>query len=178
MPTFAPVADQLAVLTRDVVDLHVRAELEERLAKSRETGVPLRVKAGFDPTRPDLHLGHVVLMQKMRQFQELGHQVIFLVGGFTAMIGDPTGQNEARPRLTREAVDAAAKTYLDQAFLILDRATTEVVNNQDWLGALTPSQIVELMAKVTVSRMLERNDFAERFAGHKPIYQHEFFYPL
>jgi tyrosyl-tRNA synthetase len=178
MPSFPPVADQLALLTRGVVDLHVRAELEERLTKSRDTGAPLRVKAGFDPTRPDLHIGHVVLMQKMRQFQELGHQVIFLVGGFTAMIGDPTGQNEARPRLTREAVDAAARTYLDQAFLVLDRGATEVVNNEDWLGELTPAQMVELMAKMTVSRMLDRNDFAERFAAQKPIYQHEFLYPL
>jgi tyrosyl-tRNA synthetase len=175
---FAPVAEQLALLTRGVVDLHVRAELEERLARSRETGVPLRVKAGFDPTRPDLHLGHVVLMQKMRQFQDLGHQVIFLVGGFTAMIGDPTGQNEARPRLTREAVDAAAKTYLDQAFLVLDRAKSDVRNNLEWLEPMTATQMVELMAKMTVSRMLERNDFAERFASHKPIYQHEFLYPL
>jgi tyrosyl-tRNA synthetase len=178
MVRFPPVAEQLALLSRGVVDLHVRAELEERLTKSLETGVPLRVKAGFDPTRPDLHIGHAVLMQKMRQFQVLGHQVIFLVGGFTAMIGDPTGQNEARPRLTREEVDAAAQTYLDQAFLILDKSVTEVVNNHDWLGALTPSQFVELMAKVTVSRMLERNDFAERFAAHRPIYQHEFLYPL
>src|SRR5580698_7273714 len=176
--TFPPVAEQLALLTRGVVDLHVRAELEERLTKSRDTGVPLRVKAGFDPTRPDLHLGHVVLMQKMRQFQELGHQVIFLVGGFTATIGDPTGQNESRPRLTREAVDAAAKTYLDQAFLVLDREKSEVRNNLEWLETMTATQLVELMAKVTVSRMLERNDFAERFAEHKPIYQHEFFYPL
>jgi tyrosyl-tRNA synthetase len=178
MPSFPPVADQLALLTRGVVDLHVRAELEERLTKSRETGTPLRVKAGFDPTRPDLHIGHAVLMQKMRQFQELGHHVIFLIGGFTAMIGDPTGVNEARPRLSREAIDAAAKTYLDQAFLILDRASTEVMNNADWLDALSPQQIVELMAKVTVSRMLERNDFALRFAEHRPIHQHEFFYPL
>ncbi len=178
MVTFAPVAEQLALLTRGVVDLHVRAELEERLAKSRESGVPLRVKAGFDPTRPDLHLGHVVLMQKMRQFQELGHQVIFLVGGFTAMIGDPSGQNEARPRLTREAIDAAAQTYLDQAFLVLDREKTEVRNNLEWLETMTATALVELMAKVTVARMLERNDFAQRFAAQKPIYQHEFLYPL
>jgi tyrosyl-tRNA synthetase len=178
MPSFPPVPEQLALLTRGVVDLHVRAELEERLTRSRETGAPLRVKAGFDPTRPDLHIGHVVLMQKMRQFQELGHQVIFLVGGFTAMIGDPTGQNEARPRLTREAVEAAAKTYLDQAFLVLDRAQSEVRNNLEWLETMSATKLVELMAKVTVSRMLERNDFAERFSDHKPIYQHEFLYPL
>jgi tyrosyl-tRNA synthetase len=178
MPSFPPVADQLALLSRGVVDLHVRAELEERLTKSRETGVPLRVKAGFDPTRPDLHIGHAVLMQKMRQFQELGHKVIFLVGDFTAMVGDPTGQNESRPRLSREDVAAAAKTYLDQAFLILDRTESEVRHNTEWLDALTPTKMVELMAKVTVSRMLERNDFSERFENHKPIYQHEFLYPL
>src|ERR1700722_12876861 len=167
--TFAPVAEQLELLTRGVVDLHVRAELEARLGKSRETGVPLRVKAGFDPTRPDLHLGHVVLMQKMRQFQELGHPVVFLVGGFTAMIGDPTGQSEARPRLTREDVDAAAKTYLDQAFLVLDRDKSEVRNNLEWLEKMSATQLVELMAKVTVSRMLERNDFADPFAEHQPL---------
>jgi tyrosyl-tRNA synthetase len=172
------VADQLALLSRGVVDLHVRAELEERLTKSLESGVPLRVKAGFDPTRPDLHIGHAVLMQKMRQFQELGHKVILLIGEFTAMVGDPTGQNDLRPRLSREDVAAAAQTYLDQAFLILDRTQTEVRNNSEWLDALTPAKMVELMAKVTVSRMLERNDFAERYASHKPIYQHEFLYPL
>jgi tyrosyl-tRNA synthetase len=178
MPSFPPVADQLALLSRGVVDLHVRAELEERLTKSRDTGVPLRVKAGFDPTRPDLHIGHAVLMQKMRQFQELGHKVIFLVGDFTAMVGDPTGQNESRPRLSREDVAAAAKTYLDQAFLILDRTESEVRHNTEWLDAMSPTKMVELMAKVTVSRMLERNDFSERFENHKPIYQHEFLYPL
>ncbi|HEY2511133.1 MAG TPA: tyrosine--tRNA ligase [Polyangiaceae bacterium] len=178
MPNFPPVAEQLAVLTRGAVDLHVRAELEERLTKSRETGVPLRVKAGFDPTRPDLHIGHVVLMQKLRQFQELGHTVIFLVGEFTAMVGDPTGKNESRPRLSREDVAAAAKTYLDQAFCVLDRTLTEVRNNSEWLDALTPVKMVELMAKSTVSRMLERNDFAMRFAAHQPIHQHEFLYPL
>jgi tyrosyl-tRNA synthetase len=168
----------MELLTRGVVDLHVRAELEARLTTSRETGAPLRVKAGFDPTRPDLHIGHAVLMEKMRQFQELGHQVIFLVGGFTAMIGDPTGQNEARPRLSREDVDSAAKTYLDQAFLVLDRSKSEVRNNLEWLETMTASKVVELMSKVTVSRMLERNDFGARFAEHKPIHQHEFFYPL
>jgi tyrosyl-tRNA synthetase len=178
MPTFPPVAEQLALLTRGVVDLHVRAELEARLTTSRETGAPLRVKAGFDPTRPDLHLGHVVLMQKMRQFQVLGHQVVFLIGEFTAMVGDPTGKNEARPRLSREDVASAAKTYLDQAFLVLDKGATEVRSNSEWLDALSPTQMVELMAKSTVSRMLERNDFAERFASHQAIYQHEFLYPL
>src|SRR3954471_24956812 len=111
MPTFLPVADQMALLTRGIVDLHVRAELEERLTRSRETGAPLRVKAGFDPTRPDLHVGHTVLLQKMRQFQDLGHTAILLIGDFTAMVGDPTGQNDLRPRLSREQVQSAAKTY-------------------------------------------------------------------
>jgi tyrosyl-tRNA synthetase len=178
MPTFPPVSEQLALLTRGVVDLHVRAELEERLTISKNTGVPLRVKAGFDPTRPDLHIGHAVLMQKLRQFQELGHTAIFLIGDFTAMVGDPTGQNDLRPRLTRDEVQAAARTYLAQCFKILDQKVTEVRYNTEWIDKLAASQLVELMAKVTVSRMLERNDFGLRFAEHKPIYQHEFLYPL
>src|SRR5262245_25428829 len=173
---FAAVDEQMALLTRGVVDLHVRAELEERLTESREKGVPLRVKAGFDPTRPDLHIGHAVLMQKLRQFQELGHTVIFLIGDFTAMVGDPTGQNELRPRLTREQVREAAETYTKQAFLILDEKVTELRYNSEWIDKLKASEIVELMAKMTVSRMLERNDFGERFAKEKAIYQHEFLY--
>jgi tyrosyl-tRNA synthetase len=178
MPNFPPVADQMALLTRGVVDLHVRAELEERLTRSRDTGIPLRVKAGFDPTRPDLHVGHAVLMQKMRQFQELGHTVIFLVGDFTAMVGDPTGQNDLRPRLERADVLRAAETYTKQAFMILDEKATELRYNTEWLDALNATKMVELMARMTVSRMLERNDFGQRFADHKPIYQHEFLYPL
>ncbi len=178
MPSFAPVPEQLALLTRGIVDLHVRAELEERLETSRKTGTPLRVKAGFDPTRPDLHIGHAVLMAKMRQFQDLGHTAILLVGEFTALVGDPSGQNDQRPRLDREQVVAAAKTYTAQAFKVLDEAKAEVRYNAEWLDKLTPVQIIELMAKTTVSRMLERNDFGQRFAEHKPIYQHEFLYPL
>src|SRR5580765_2602332 len=127
--SFPPVEEQLALLTRGVVDLHVRAELEERLTASKKTGTPLRVKAGFDPTRPDLHLGHCVLLQKMRQFQDLGHTVVFLVGDYTAMVGDPTGQNDARPRLTREQVMSAAETYAEQCFKVLDRSRTEVRYN-------------------------------------------------
>ena len=167
-------AEQLALLTRGIVDLHVRAELEERLASGRK----LVVKAGFDPTRPDLHIGHAVVLEKMRQFQQLGHHIVLLVGDFTAMVGDPTGVNELRPRLTREEVQSAAKTYTDQAFKILDGATTEVRYNSEWLDALKPSEIVELMAKTTVARMLERSDFAKRFAENRPIHQHEFLYPL
>ena len=178
MPTFAPVEEQVALLTRGIVDLHVKTELEQRLARSRETGGPLVVKAGFDPTRPDLHVGHAVLLAKMRQFQDLGHTAVLLVGDFTAMVGDPTGQNDLRPRLSREDVRAAAETYTQQAFKILDVSRTVVRYNSEWLDALKPSDLVELMAKMTVSRMLERNDFGERFAAHRPIYQHEFLYPL
>jgi tyrosyl-tRNA synthetase len=169
-----PAERQLEILCRGVVDLHVRAELEERLRSGR----PLRVKAGFDPTRPDLHLGHTVLMQKMRQFQDLGHQVIFLVGDFTAMVGDPTGRNELRPSLTREAVLEAAKTYQEQAFKILDRDKTEVRYNSEWLDKMGPWEMIELTAKYTVSRMLERDDFTKRFKAGVPIFVHEFLYPL
>jgi tyrosyl-tRNA synthetase len=176
--SFAPVSEQLAFLTRGIVDLHVKAELEERLEESRKTGKPLRVKAGFDPTRPDLHIGHAVLLAKMRHFQDLGHTAILLVGDFTAMVGDPTGNNDLRPRLTREDVTEAAKTYTDQAFKVLDEKAVVIHKNSEWLDALAPSDLIELMAKSTVSRMLERNDFAQRFADHRPIYQHEFLYPL
>ncbi len=176
--SFAPVDEQLATVTRGVVDLVVRAELEARLRESHASGKPLRVKAGFDPTRPDLHVGHAVLLQKMRQFQDLGHTAILLVGEFTAMVGDPTGQNDLRPRLSRDDVRAAAKTYTEQAFKILDPERTELRSNAEWIDKLTPGEMVELMAKMTVSQMLERNDFGQRFADEKPIYQHEFLYPL
>ncbi|MDB5220704.1 MAG: Tyrosyl-tRNA synthetase, partial [Myxococcaceae bacterium] len=176
--TFPPVSEQMAVLTRGIVDLHVKTELELRLEEARKSGKPLRVKAGFDPTRPDLHLGHSVLLAKMRQFQDLGHQAILLVGEFTAMVGDPTGKSDSRPRLSREEVAASAKTYTDQAFKVLDHKKTEIRSNSEWLDKLSPVDIVELMAKMTVSRMLERNDFAKRFEEGRPIYQHEFLYPL
>jgi tyrosyl-tRNA synthetase len=178
MSTFPPVSEQLAVVTRGVVDLVVRAELEERLQASLSSGIPLRIKAGFDPTRPDLHLGHAVVLQKMREFQELGHKAVLVVGGFTATLGDPSGQNEQRPRLSREEVATAAETYTTQAFKILDEKTTEVRNNLEWIDKLGASAIAELMAHMTVSRMLERNDFSQRFQTHRPIYQHEFLYPL
>lgn len=178
MPSFPPVSEQMALLTRGVQELHVRQELEERLGESEKTGRPLRIKVGFDPTRPDLHLGHAVVMAKMRQFQELGHEVTLLVGDFTAMVGDPTGQNDLRPRLTRKDVEEAALTYTEQAFKILDREKTVVRRNSEWLDPLRANDLVELMAKTTVSRMLERNDFAKRYAEERPIYQHEFLYPL
>lgn len=178
MPSFSPVREQLAILTRGIVDMVVPTELEERLESSFSSRVPLRVKAGFDPTRPDLHFGHAVVLQKMREFQELGHKAILVVGGFTATLGDPSGQNEQRPRLTREDVAVAAETYTTQAFKILDERETEVRNNLEWIDELSASAIAELMAQMTVSRMLERNDFAQRFQAHRPIYQHEFLYPL
>lgn len=169
-----PVEQQMDVLCRGVVDIHVRAELAERIA----AGKPLVVKAGFDPTRPDLHLGHTVLMQKMRQFQDFGHTVVFVVGDFTAMVGDPTGQNEQRPRLTREAVMAAAATYQEQAFKVLDKDRTVVRYNSEWLDKLGAVGMIELGAKYTVARMLERDDFAKRFEEKRPIHVHEFLYPL
>jgi tyrosyl-tRNA synthetase len=178
MPSASAVADELALLEHGVVDFLVRADLERRLDESRVSGRPLRVKAGFDPTRPDLHLGHCVLLQKMRVFQDLGHTAIFLIGDVTAMVGDPTGHNEARPRLTRAEVERSAETYLLQAFKVLDRAKVEVRRNSEWLDKMTMSDTVELLAKSTVSRMLERKDFRQRFDDEKPIHQHEFLYPL
>jgi tyrosyl-tRNA synthetase len=177
-PMFAPVPEQLALLERGVVDFHVRAELEKRLEESRASGKALRIKAGFDPTRPDLHLGHTVLLQKMRQFQDLGHTAILLIGDFTAMVGDPTGQNESRPRLTREEVNQYAETYLAQAFKVVDRSRVEVRRNSEWLDAMVMVEAVELMSRYTVSRMLERKDFAARFAEQRAIHMHEFLYPL
>src|SRR4029078_215943 len=149
MSSFPSVSEQMAVLTRGIVDLHVKTELELRLEESRKSGKPLRVKAGLDPPRPDLHIGHSVLLAKMRQFQDFGHRAILLVGEFTAMVGDPTGKSDARPRLSREAASPAAKTYTDQAFKVLDRERTEVRSNGEWLDKLTPFDIVELMAKMT-----------------------------
>ena len=165
---------QLVELTRGAVDVVQREELLERLRSGR----PLKVKAGFDPTRPDLHLGHTVLLQKMRQFQDLGHDVTFLVGDFTAMVGDPTGQNELRPRLTREQVLSAARTYQDQAFRVMDQGRTRVRFNSEWLGAIGLEKVVELAAKRTLARTLERRDFRERFEEHRDIYLHELLYPL
>jgi tyrosyl-tRNA synthetase len=178
MPSFLPAIEQLERLERGIHDFHVRAELEERLEESRRTGRPLRVKAGFDPTRPDLHLGHCVLLQKIREFQDLGHTAIFLIGDFTAMVGDPTGQNESRPRLTREEVQRSAETYLAQAFRVLNGQRLELRRNSEWLDRMTLVETVELMAKATVSRMLERKDFRQRFEQERPIHQHEFLYPL
>jgi len=172
------VAEQMAIIKRGAVEILVEKELEEKLAKSLETGVPLRIKAGFDPTAPDLHLGHTVLLQKLRQFQQLGHEVCFLIGDFTGMIGDPTGKSETRKALTREDVLRNAETYKEQVFKILDPEKTKVVFNSEWLSAMTATEMIGLAARYTVARMLERDDFGKRYANQMPISIHEFLYPL
>ena len=166
--------DALQEIKRGADELLVEAELVEKL----KTGRPLRIKAGFDPTAPDLHLGHTVLLNKLRQFQALGHQVIFLIGDFTGMIGDPTGKNTTRPPLTREAVAENAKTYQDQVFKILDPALTEVRFNSEWMEKLGSVGMIRLAATHTVARMLERDDFHKRYSSQQPIAIHEFLYPL
>jgi tyrosyl-tRNA synthetase len=167
-------SDQLAQIKRGTHELLVEAELVERL----KNGKPLRVKAGFDPTAPDLHLGHTVLINKLRQFQELGHEVLFLIGDFTGMIGDPTGKNVTRKPLTREDVLQNAATYEHQIFKILDPERTTVMFNSQWMGAMGAADLVQIAAKYTVARMLERDDFSKRYAANQPIAVHEFLYPL
>ena len=164
----------IAVFRRGADELLVEGELRTKLAR----GKPLVIKEGFDPTRPDLHLGHTVQFNKLRQLQDLGHHIIFLIGDFTALIGDPTGRNVTRPPLSREELEANAKTYTDQAFLILDRDRTEVAFNAKWLSALGADGMIRLAARYTVARMLERDDFAKRYASGQPIAVHEFLYPL
>jgi tyrosyl-tRNA synthetase (EC 6.1.1.1) len=166
--------EQLGIIKRGVVEV---IEEEELLKKLKE-GRPLRIKAGFDPTAPDLHLGHTVLLQKLRQFQQLGHEVYFVIGDFTAMIGDPTGRSETRPPLSREEVLENAKTYEHQVFKILDPEKTNIVFNSTWLSGLGTEGIIKLAGKYTVARMLERDDFSKRFKEGIPIYIHEFIYPL
>jgi len=165
---------QLAVFKRGADELLVERELADKLAR----GAPLRIKEGFDPTRPDLHLGHTVQFNKLRQLQDLGHHIIFLIGDFTGLIGDPTGRNVTRPALSPEEIAANARTYTDQVFLILDRDRTEVAFNSKWLGALGADGMIRLAAKYTVARMLERDDFAKRYAAEQPIAIHELLYPL
>lgn len=166
--------EALALIARGTEEILKRDELERRL----ETGRPLRIKAGFDPTAPDLHLGHTVLLNKMRQFQDLGHQVIFLIGDFTGMIGDPTGKNVTRKPLTREDVLANAETYAEQVYKVLDRSKTELRFNSEWFGAMSAADIIRLAGQHTVARMLERDDFAKRYAAQQSIAIHEFLYPL
>ncbi|HBG08163.1 MAG: tyrosine--tRNA ligase [Geobacteraceae bacterium GWC2_58_44] len=172
------VAEQMEIIKRGAVEILVEKELVEKLEKSVKTGVPLKIKAGFDPTAPDLHLGHTVLLHKLRQFQKLGHDVYFLIGDFTGMIGDPTGKSETRKVLTRDDVLKNAETYKEQVFKILDPKLTKVVFNSEWLGKLSASDMIGLASKYTVARMLEREDFSNRFSNQLPISIHEFMYPL
>ena len=173
-PDSLDVSGQLAVFKRGADELIVEAELADKIGR----GKPLRIKEGFDPTRPDLHLGHTVQFNKLRQLQELGHHIIFLIGDFTGMIGDPTGRNVTRPPLTPDELAANARTYTDQVFLILDRDKPEVAYNSKWLSALGADGMIRLAARYTVARMLERDDFAKRYREGQPIAVHEFLYPL
>jgi tyrosyl-tRNA synthetase len=175
---FKPVAEQLAYVKKGVAEIIPEADLTAKLEKSQKTGKPLRVYLGVDPTAPDIHLGHTVVLRKLKHFQDLGHTAIFLIGDFSAMIGDPTGQSETRPPLTREQVDANSKTYLAQVFKLLDAKKTEVRYNSEWLDKLTSYEVVRLCGHYRLARMLEREDFRSRLAGNQPISVHELLYPL
>src|SRR5215472_2105097 len=178
MPNFAPVDEQLAYIKKGSAEIIRESELREKLERSLASGKPLRVKAGFDPTAPDLHLGHTVLLRKLKHFQDLGHTVIFLIGDFTGMIGDPTGRSATRPPLTREQINQNAETYKAQVFKILDPVKTVVDFNSRWFSKFSAEDFIRLTAKYTVSQMLEREDFHKRFQDEKPIAMHELLYPL
>jgi tyrosyl-tRNA synthetase len=178
MSTFAPVDEQLTYLKKGSAEIIREAELRAKLEKSRTTGKPLRVKLGMDPTAPDLHLGHTVVLRKLKHFQDLGHTALFLIGDFTGMIGDPTGRSATRPPLSREQIEQNAETYKAQVFKILDPSKTVIDFNRRWMGAFTADDFVRLMAKYTVSQLLEREDFHKRFQEEKPISVHELLYPL
>jgi len=172
------IQQQLALLSRGTLEVLPKGGLEAKLKLAAKENRPLRVKAGFDPTAPDLHLGHTVLLEKLRQFQQCGHQVVFLIGDFTGMIGDPTGKNETRPPLTKEDVLANAETYKQQVFKVLDVDKTEVRFNSEWFGKMSAAEMIALAGKATVARMLERDDFEKRYKGGQSIAIHEFLYPL
>jgi tyrosyl-tRNA synthetase len=172
------IEEQISLIERGTVDVVSRDDMVRKLKKSSESGMPLKIKAGFDPTAPDLHLGHTVLVQKMKHFQDLGHDIYFLIGDFTGMIGDPTGKSETRKPLTLDDVARNAETYKEQIFKILDPEKTTVVFNSTWLGELTSYDMIKLASQLTVARMLEREDFRVRFDNQKPISIHEFMYPL
>src|SRR5947209_12320517 len=178
MPTFAPVDEQLTYLKKGAAEIIREADLRAKLEKSRATGKPLRVKLGLDPTAPDLHLGHTVVLRKLKHFQDLGHTVIFLIGDFTGMIGDPTGRSLTRPRLTREEIDENAQTYKAQVFKILNPQKTVIDFNSRWFSKFTAEDFIRLAAKYTVSQMLEREEFHKRFHEERPIAVHELLYPL
>ena len=170
--------EQLEIIKRGAVEVIIEADLLKKLERSVSTGKPLSVKAGFDPTAPDIHLGHTVLLNKMRQFQELGHEVTFLIGDFTGMIGDPTGKSETRKNLTKEEVAENAKTYQAQIYKVLDPTRTKIAFNSEWMSEMTAEGMIQLAAKHTVARMLEREDFRKRYQSEQPISVHEFLYPL
>src|SRR6266545_1188060 len=177
-PEFRPPQEQLEYLRKGAVEIIRGEELLGKLQRSHRDGAPLTVKVGFDPTAPDLHLGHTVVIRKMKHFQQLGHRVIFVIGDFTGMIGDPTGKKATRPALTHEQIEENARTYERQVFKILDPEKTEVRFNNEWLGALGSAGMIKLAAKYTLARMLEREDFRKRFDAHQPISIHELLYPL
>ncbi len=183
-PTNAPlpltdaVQEALAIAKRGVDELLIESEFAQKLARSEQSGTPLRIKLGLDPTAPDLHLGHTVVLNKMRQLQDLGHQVIFLIGDFTSMIGDPSGRNATRPPLTKEQVEENAMTYFRQASLVLDAARTEIRYNSEWCDPLGARGMIQLASRYTVARMMERDDFTKRYKSGTPIAVHEFLYPL
>ncbi|EJN00936.1 tyrosine--tRNA ligase [Herbaspirillum sp. YR522] len=181
-PAALPLSDRvneaLAIARRGVDELLIESEFAQKLARSEHSGQPLRIKLGLDPTAPDLHLGHTVVLNKMRQLQDLGHQVIFLIGDFTSMIGDPSGRNATRPPLTREQIEINAKTYFAQASLVLDPARTEIRYNSEWCDKLGSRGMIQLASRYTVARMMERDDFTKRFRDGTPISVHEFLYPL
>ena len=176
--SFPSVEEQLNVIKRGTVEIVPEDDLIEKLKKSRKVNKPLRIKLGCDPTRPDLHLGHSVILRKLRQFQDLGHHVILIIGDFTALIGDPTGQNKTRPSLTEEEIKENARTYLDQAGKILIGDRTEIVYNSDWLSDMKFQDVILLSSKMTVARMIERDDFSKRYKNNESISLHEFLYPL
>ena len=175
---FKPAAEQFAYLRKGTAEIIPEAELKAKLEASYKSGKPLRAKLGVDPTAPDLHLGHTVVIRKLKHFQDLGHTAVFLIGDFTALVGDPTGQSETRPPLSREQVEANVKTYLGQVYKILDPMKTEIVYNADWLGKLTSYEMIRLCSKYRVARMLEREDFHGRLTSNQPIAIHELIYPL
>jgi len=178
MSKFAPVKEQLDLIIRGTDEVIPIEELDKKLAKSLETGIPLQVKFGCDPSRPDLHIGHGVVLRKLRHFQDLGHEAILLIGDFTAMIGDPTGRNKTRPQITLEETKQNAQSYIDQASVILSDENLTIVYNSDWLGKMDFSEVINLSSKYTVARMLERDDFTKRYQDGVPISVHEFLYPL
>jgi tyrosyl-tRNA synthetase len=178
LPLSEAVQEALAITKRGVDELLIESEFAQKLARSEKSGQPLRIKLGLDPTAPDLHLGHTVVLNKLRQLQDLGHQVIFLIGDFTSMIGDPSGRNVTRPPLTREQIEANAQTYFKQASLVLDAARTEIRYNSEWCDPLGARGMIQLASRYTVARMMERDDFTKRYKSGTPISVHEFLYPL